>query len=413
MKKSILFVCLGLLIVTVLTAAPVKLIMTHWGNDFDNKVYNERAALLHEAYPDITLEVMHIPGDYAQKVQTMIAGGMAPDIIILSEDMHAYSSKGQLVALDEMVTANGLDLNEFSQGLLNQYSYNGNLYGLPDRSGAMIVYYNKDYFDEAGLAYPSKAWKWADLLAAAQKLTVKNGDTVERYGFAAGSWWPWWMSFMAQNDGKILDDKGEPVVNTAENREALQFYNDLVYKYGVAPSPVDFADMGNIGPDQLFAQGKTAMEITGMWNIGSLKNVPEINWDIAPLWGEKKNATVAFGSGLTISSACKDKEAAFKAIQFLTSYDGQKPIVENLQDAPANLKLLNSPLFLDAKWSANKINMQAFGDSANMIMDLPTVPQWNEILKAFDDYLSDYFMNNTTVTETLSDIQEELEFILF
>ncbi|HPE69514.1 MAG TPA: sugar ABC transporter substrate-binding protein [Thermotogota bacterium] len=413
MKKWIVASLVLVFLLTLTFAEPVKLVLTHWGNDLDNKVYNERAKLLHEKYPDITLEIMHIPGDYSQKVQTMIAGGMAPDILQLAEDMHAYSSKGQLLGLNAMVSEHGLDLSRFSAGLLGQYSYKGELYGLPDRSGAMIVYYNKDFFDEAGLAYPDKSWKWADLLSAAQKLTVREGELVTRYGFAAGDWWPWWMSFMAQNGGKILDENGEPVVNTPENIEAIQFYNDLVYKYGVAPSRVDFANMGNIGPDQLFAQGKTAMEITGMWNIGSLQNVPELNWDIAPLWGEKVNATVAFGSGLSISSACKNKEAAFLAIEFLTSFDGQLPIVDNLQDAPANLELLNSPLFLDAPWSANPINMNAFGDSADMIMDIPTVPEWNEILKAFGDYLSEVFMENMSVEEGLENIQEELEFVLF
>jgi len=87
--------------------------------------------------------------------------------------------------------------------------------------------------------------------------------------------------------------------------------------------------------------------------------------------------------------------------------------VDNLQDAPANLELLNSPLFLDAPWSANPINMNAFGDSADMIMDIPTVPEWNEILKAFGDYLSEVFMENMSVEEGLENIQEELEFVLF
>jgi len=336
MKKWIVASLVLVFLLTLTFAEPVKLVLTHWGNDLDNKVYNERAKLLHEKYPDITLEIMHIPGDYSQKVQTMIAGGMAPDILQLAEDMHAYSSKGQLLGLNAMVSEHGLDLSRFSAGLLGQYSYKGELYGLPDRSGAMIVYYNKDFFDEAGLAYPDKSWKWADLLSAAQKLTVREGELVTRYGFAAGDWWPWWMSFMAQNGGKILDENGEPVVNTPENIEAIQFYNDLVYKYGVAPSRVDFANMGNIGPDQLFAQGKTAMEITGMWNIGSLQNVPELNWDIAPLWGEKVNATVAFGSGLSISSACKNKEAAFLAIEFTFSAFPPRARTRKLRSLPSS-----------------------------------------------------------------------------
>ncbi len=162
---------------------------------------------------------------------------------------------------------------------------------------------------------------------------------MEVYGFAAGDWWPWWMSFMYQNGGRILDDNNNVVVDSPENMEALQFYNDLVYMHQVAPSKEDYANMGDKGPDPLFAQGKVAIEITGFWNIGSLNNVPDLNWDIAPVWQNKERATVAFGSGLAISKDCKYKEEAFKIIEFLTSEEGQLPIVTNKQDAPANKKV--------------------------------------------------------------------------
>jgi len=68
---------------------------------------------------------------------------------------------------------------------------------------------------------------------------------------------------------------------------------------------------------------------------------------------------------------------------------------------------------LEAQWSDKSINMMAFADSADMIMDIPTVPEWNQILKAFGDYLSEVFMNKMDVEEALENIQEELDFILF
>jgi len=411
MRKVLLFVVMALLITSMMFSVTLRL--TFWGSELDKKTWEERANLVSEKFPDVELKLIYVPGDYSQKVQTMIAGGDAPDIIVLAEDIHAYSSSGQIISLDQYIKKYGLDLSQYPSTLIKQYSYDGKIFGIPDRSGAMVLYYNKDYFDEAGIPYPSKSWRWSDFLNAAQKLTIRdeNGEII-RYGFAAGDWWPWWMSFMYMNGGKILDEDGNPIVNTPENIEAIQFYNDLVYKYRVAPSPRDYANMGNIGPDQLFAQGKTAMEMTGFWNIGSLKNVPELNWDIAPLFGQKRNATVAFGSALTISKACKYKDVAFKVIKFLTSAQGQTPIVKNAEDAPANIKLLNSDLFLKPSWAKREINMKAFADSSDMIIELPIVPQWNEILEVFGDYLSEVFMNKLSVRKALEKIQEDLEFTL-
>ena len=44
------------------------------------------------------------------------------------------------------------------------------------------------------------------------------------------------MSFIYMNGGAVLD-AWQPVVNSPETVEAIQFYNDLVYKYKVLPPP--------------------------------------------------------------------------------------------------------------------------------------------------------------------------------
>jgi multiple sugar transport system substrate-binding protein len=106
-------------------------------------------------------------------------------------------------SLDELVDAADRSAERFGTNHL-QYQYEGSQYALPDRGGAMIVYYNLDMFDAAGVEYPTAEWTWEDFLAAAQALTLRDGDTVTQYGFAAGGWWPWWMSFIYQNGGAVL-----------------------------------------------------------------------------------------------------------------------------------------------------------------------------------------------------------------
>jgi multiple sugar transport system substrate-binding protein len=389
---------------------PVNLTLSFWGSDLDTQVYQKRVDMFTAKNPNITVELVYIPSDYSQKVQTMIAGGTAPDIIQLSEDVHSYSSKGQIISLNDFVAKDSLDLKARygeTGGLTTAYSMNGDLYAMPDRGGALILYYNKDMFDAAGVSYPTKDWTWVEFLDATEKLTIRDGDTVTQYGFAAGGWWPWWMSFIYMNGGAVLDASGQPVVNSAEAVEAIQFYNDLVYKYQVAPSPEDYANLGTNSPDPLFAQGKVAMSTTGFWGIGGLKDAT-FNWDIAPLFKNKNNATVVFGSGLAISKDCKNPEAAWKLIEFLTSEEGQAPIVEFKQDAPANIANLSSDAFLNQSWSSKPINMAALGESANAAFALPLSPKWNEMMSIFDTNLGEVFANRAEVQSTMDAIQELL-----
>lgn len=103
----------------------VNLTLSFWGSDLDTQVYQERVNMFMEKNPDIKVELLYIPSDYSQKVQTMIAGGTAPDVIQLSEDVHSYSSKGQVISLNDFVAKDGLDLKVRygeSGGLTTAYS---------------------------------------------------------------------------------------------------------------------------------------------------------------------------------------------------------------------------------------------------------------------------------------------------
>jgi len=392
--------------------APVELTLTMWGSQLDVDTYTKRAELVHKKYPNITIKVIHVPTDYAQKVQTMIAGGTAPDIMEFAEDVHVYSAKGQIIPLDEYVKKYDVDVkSRFAPAMIDWFTYQGKLYAMPDRAGAMIVYYNKAMFDKAGVKYPSNGWTWQDFLDAAKKLTIRDASgKVTQYGFANISWWPYWMSMVYQNGGRMLDANGKPVMNSPQNIEAIRWYNDLVYVHKVSPSPEDYANMGNPGPDQLFAQKKLAMEWTGFWNLQSLKDVPDLDWDIAPLPRNKQGGVPVFGNGLAISKQCKNPEAAFRAIEFMTSLEGQMPIVESFEDAPANLQAQSSTAFL--KPFPNKsINMGAFKESADALF-APFHPKWNEIMKIVDDNLSEVWLNKKDVKVALDKIQADLTELL-
>lgn len=385
------------------------LTMTVWGGDVDKKSYQERVDMLEEAHPDIKVDLQLIPSEqYEQKVQTMIAGGNGPDIMQVAEGVNVYSSKNQILPLDEYVSKSGLDLDERFGPTGTLYSYQDKVYAIPDRSGAMIVYYNKDLFDAAGVDYPTADWTQEDAQAAMEKLTVPG----KQWGYGGAGWWAQWWSFAYQNGGQIIDDAGAPTVNTPEVVDALQWANDLTFKDHVVPTAAEYADMGpDMGGDPAFAAQKVAMNTTGFWAIGGLLE-SDFDWDIAPMWQGEEQAVSAFGSGLAISRDSEHPDKAFEAIDYLTDADAQQVIIDNAQDVPANVQVQQSDAFLEPKWATKDINMGAFADSSEFVFTSPLIPEWNEMQAAFDDNLGTFWNEGGDAKTQLDAIQTKLESIV-
>lgn len=388
--------------------------MTIWGGETDKAVMEERLALAKEEYPDITVNLSLITDDYDTKLQTQFSGGNPPDIMQIAEAVNVYSSKGQIEDLTPYFDKDEVDLvKTFGQGAVDTYSTDGKLWAAPDRSGAAVVYYNKDMFDAAGVKYPDASWDWNDLREAAKKLTVKENGEVVQWAYGAGDWWPWYMAWIYQGGGSVLDESGSPVVNSPENVASLEFYNDMVYKDETVVSPIGYANQGleNGQPDPLFVQGKLAMEVTGFWNISALKD-SDINWGIAPLWHGVKPAVPAFSSALAIATPSKHKEDAFKIIRFLTSPEGQKPIAKAGLDVPANLEAIADDSFQNPEWNTTGADLSAFTSSADVVFAPPLTAEWNQIQKAFSDGLAETWNGKQSVKDGLDKVQATLEGIL-
>ncbi len=389
-----------------------ELTVAVWGSSQDAQTYQQRVDLARDHVGGLKIKLMHVPnnGDYGKKIQEMITAGKAPDIIQVNESVHSHSSKNQLIPLNDYLGSAKLDLvARFGERAAHSYDREGKTWALPDRNGPMVLYYNKDLFDKDGVAYPTADWKWPDFLAAAQKLTVREGAKTMRYGFAAGDWWPWWMAFMLQNGGRIVDDAGKPVINSPQNVKAMQFYVDLVAKHKVAPSKRDYENLKISSPDQLFAQGNAAMVMTGFWNVAALKEVPHVRWGVAPLFQNTKQATISFQTGLAITKASRNQDLAFKVLDFLTTADGQKPIAVNGQDGPANREVQDSDLFLHPAWAIADVDMTAFKTSAEFAYAPPMTPEWGDMQKVFGTIIGEICDGVISPSDGLAAAQRSLE----
>src|SRR5690606_24895134 len=132
------------------------------------------------AHPHITVKTQSAPyGQFFQKLDTQIAAGEAPDVW-LSDGVYVmkYAERGAIKDLTSWIDSDlnkddyyGLDFNKDAQG---------KYWGVPQGIQVGVLYYNKDLFDKANVAYPTPDWTWEDLKATAAKLTVDaGGKTAE------------------------------------------------------------------------------------------------------------------------------------------------------------------------------------------------------------------------------------------
>jgi multiple sugar transport system substrate-binding protein len=193
------------------------------------------------------------------------------------------------------------------------YQTDGVSYALPTSFSTVVLYYNKDLFDAAGVAYPTSSWTWADEKAAAAKLTDTGAGVWGDY--QPISYYEFYKT-LVQAGGKFLSDDGKSVA--FDSPEGIAAAKWLVGKAGTT---MPTAEQGAGTPDfdtSLWAGGKLAMWHSGIWMFGAAAD-STFAWDIAVEPGDTQNASAVFSNAVAVSANSSHKQAAQKFAEFVTS----------------------------------------------------------------------------------------------
>lgn len=265
----------------------------------------------------IDLEVTVIPEtDYSSKLNQMVStGDDSADIYIVWEnDIANFAEAGGIDPLDDYLADSDIDTNDFIDAVNTLSDGLGATYGLPWCAATELLFYNQDMFDAAGIPYPTNDWSYSDFLAAAEKLTQKDGDTTTVYGCMLPDVQTWWAGIGGAGDQVYDPSTGEMVIGDG----AEQFVSDCadMVSKGIMPEPSsDTAD--------LFGSGKAAMSWAGSWNIATYGDELGFNWDIATLPTNKVKYNTLHTGFYTINSSSKNKDNAWKVIEYLMGEEGQ------------------------------------------------------------------------------------------
>lgn len=340
-------------------------------------------------HPNIHVELEVFSWDsYWDKLNTSLAGNDSYDVFWLNvAELPVLASKGALLDLQPYVTAEQVDLSVFPAYLVDAYTYNGDVYGIPKDVDSIGLFYNKDLFDAAGLEYPNENWTWQDMYDAAAKLTT--GDV---WGFGMQLWGqPDWYNFVFQNDGSLLsEDKTAVTLDDPAACDAIKYLYSFV-EAGYAP---DGSVLATSDPEmQLFPGGKLAMFPDGSWMASEFAKL-DFNVGVAPLPMGKKHTTMVHGLANVAWSGTKHPDEAWEFVKFLGGDEAMKIQADTGVVIPANKNYretwakaipdMNLQVFLDGLEYGTVLN---YGNSGSA---------WEEIIL---NTVSDAWSGNISVDE--------------
>ena len=322
------------------TTVPTKTPLTgtvrvgSWDSADALQPFNDAIASFKAAYPGVDVQLEDVPQNYGDKLLAEFASGTAPDIFQVGDgDVARFAAQGVFEPLDPYIAGtkgqNPLDTSVFIQAVADIGKVNGTTYLLTKDSSPLVLYYNKKLFDAAKVAYPSDTWTWADMLSAAQKLTVADSaGKVSQWGIQLPDSWgdPTWvrgiLPIIYQNGGDIISADGKTAtgyVNSDKTIAALQWYGDFITKYKVAPSKADVAALN--GAD-LFQTGKVAMLWTGVWPLGGYIKDTTMSFGTAQLPSGTTRANSICWSGFALYSKSQNKDAAWAFLRWMGADKG-------------------------------------------------------------------------------------------
>lgn len=242
--------------------------------------------------------------------------------VLLSTDMFTLVDEDAIVPIDDFAkTADDKAwLAGFYPAFMMNSRTNGKTWGVPFQRSTVVMYYNKDLFKEAGLDPNKPPQTWAELKAAATRLTKKDASgKVTQWGVQIpSSGFPYWLfQTLTTTNGAILANEAGTQVKFDDPKvvEALQYWVDLG-KAGVHPPGV--VEWGTTPKD--FFEKKVAIMYTTTGNLTNVKNNAKFDFGVAMIPGNTRKGSPTGGGNFHIfkKATPAQQEAAFRFIKWVT-----------------------------------------------------------------------------------------------
>jgi multiple sugar transport system substrate-binding protein len=391
---------------------PVTITYMEWGDPAELDVWKAIVSDFEAANPNIKVDVQVSDWDsYWTKLKTLLAANSSPDVFAMDAPLYLdYQSRGSLLNLQPYIDQNPGMLDGLFANTLDAYQTPQGYFGLPRDFQTIVVFYNKDMFDKAGVAYPKAGWTYDDLRATAKALSKDtSGDgTIDQFGYVIDPWdmEPGWSEILWAYGGDIINaDHTKTLIGEPKARQAWQFIYDMMRVDKSMPDP---NTTGQYGGD-LFLSGNAAMMAMGHWAVPSYSEAT-FKWDVAPMpAGPAGQATSVNSAGFVVGKDSKNPEAAFAFIKFVLSQAGQTRLAQMGFACPVLKSVAASPAFLQQK---ALINHQIFIDSLAFARMKPVFKGYDEWASVVGDGLTPVWNGEADLNPTLDVIVADADAVL-
>lgn len=345
-----------------------------------------------EKNPNIDVEIMSVGWEELNsKIVQLYQAKEAPDIMLTgTRTLRQLAEMGAAQDLSEYIT------DEFKskrvENVFNTANIGGKQYGIPMAFSSRALYYRTDLVKN-----PPKTWD--ELLSTAKEVHSKNKDV---YGFSIPtdlqSGADEILNFIYQNDGRIVDDEGNFVINSKENIDTLDYLKKF-NQDNLIPDPVSTSRNGQV---ELYKNGNLAMFISGPWEKEEMDKANEkYPYSVAKLPSGKKTAETLVTDSYVVSSLSENKDAAWKFIEFMGQPEYQRPVSEAFSWFPILKEEENDERFKSEF-------MKPFAELIKDGVQEPLVPNWDNFNKSFVTAVQKAITGQSSSKDALDLSQSEL-----
>ncbi|MFH1502370.1 MAG: extracellular solute-binding protein [Candidatus Eisenbacteria bacterium] len=370
-------------------------------NDEEHPVFKEIVAQFEESHPGVTIDVIRLPFAGAEpKIMTALTTRTEPDIARVDVSFLAkLAHKNALLELSDLVSEEFLA--DVVPVALASCRYRDGLWGIPDQTNGLCLFYNKQMFRDAGLD-PNKPPKtWNELIAYGKRLT-KRDEGVFGIGLSNSLWWS--LPFFYTHGATFLSEDGKScLLNSPEGVEAFKLKVDLYKVHGIEGGAWR---AGGIVHDLGFQNGRYAMILNGPWAVESLKRTG-IDFGVALIpEGPAGTHTNVGGNDLVVFRNTRNPDLAAEFLTFVASEEIQRMWAQRLGQIPVNQRAF------DAITSEERPHLSVFVEQMRTAIPRPQTPYYPEIENLMNPEMQAALDNTKTAKAALDAAVAEIDELL-
>jgi multiple sugar transport system substrate-binding protein len=336
------------------------------------------------------------------------AAGTPADVLLINyRNFASLAAKGVFAPLGPFLAKSAvIQETDFYPEAINPFYWKDQLVCLPQNISSLVVYYNKNLFDQAGLAYPKDDWNWDDFLKTAQALTKDlDGDGVnDQHGLGTEASLIRLAPFVWQNGGSLLNDPDHPnrlALDEPAGKEAFQWFVNLQTKYHVVPNQQEESAENS---ESRFQNGRLGMFLNSRKGVPTYRTITSFDWDVTGLPRKLDPASILHTDAYCMPASVKNKDLVWKFIEFANSIEGQTIISLTGRTVPSLRSVAESPAFLDP--NARPKNSRVFVDTIAYILPVPLLPNWTDIESIVSEEIARAYYGNATIDEAIQTATE-------